>query len=113
MKISEFKIRMHNALDGFIDTYFGDVCLSDRLINSTMKILLKTNINKFDNILNLFTDENGEIDAQGIMAEYAKQLGDDGFAIDIRNYISNDFIKSLMPEKMLIIKKDDLLKMMQ
>lgn len=113
MTISEFKIRLHETLNGFIDTYFGESTMADKLINSTMKILVKTNINKFDNILSMFADENGNINASEIIEEYSKQIGGDGLRIDIREYIHNDFIKGLMPEKILLVRKEDFQKMLQ
>ena len=36
-----------------------------------------------------------------------KVFNDDGFVFDIRDYIKNDIIKSLLPNKALIIKKED------
>lgn len=113
MTISEFKIRLHETLNGFIDTYFGEATMADKLINSTMKILVKTNINKFDGILGMFADENGSINANEIIEEYSRQIGTDGLRIDIRDYIHNDFIKGLMPEKMLLIRKEDFQRMLQ
>lgn len=108
MTISEFKLRLQETLNGFIDTYFGENTMTDKFINSTMRILVKTNINKFDNILSMFADEHGDINAQGIIDEYSRQIGDEGFRIDIREYINNDFIKGLMPEKVLLVKREDL-----
>ncbi len=113
MTISEFKIRLHETLNGFIDTYFGEQTMADKLINSTMKILVKTNINKFDNILSMFADENGNINASEIIEEYSRQIGGDGLRIDIREYIHNDFIKGLMPEKILLVRKEDFQRMLQ
>lgn len=113
MTISEFKIRLHETLNGFIDTYFGEQTMADKLINSTMKILVKTNINKLDNILSMFADENGNINASEIIEEYSRQIGGDGLRIDIREYIHNDFIKGLMPEKILLVRKEDFQRMLQ
>lgn len=113
MTISEFKLRLQETLNGFIDTYFGEQTVADKLINSTMRILVKTNINKFDSILGMFADENGDINASEIIEEYSRQLGGDGIRIDIRDYINNDFIRGLMPEKILLVKKEDFQRMLQ
>ena len=113
MTINDFKIRLHETLNGFIDTYFGEQTMADKFINSTMKILVKTNINKFDNILGMFADEHGNINANEIIEEYSRQLGGDGIRIDRREYIHNDFIRGLMPEKILLVKKEDFQRMIQ
>lgn len=110
MTISEFKLRIQETLYGLIDTYFGNDDVVERMANSTLRILVKTNINKFDNILNMFANENGVIDTDAIVDEYSRQIGD-GIRIDIRKYINNDFIRSLLPEKVLLVTREDLNKL--
>ena len=46
-----------------------------------------------------------------IIEEYLKVFGEDGFVFDLRDYIKNDMIKSFIPNKALIIKKEDLVDM--
>lgn len=108
MKISEFKLKTVNGLNNLIDTYFGTNDIKDKFINATLKILVKQNINKFDNILEVFANENGEIIATDIIDEYSKVFNDDGFVFDIRDYVKNDIVRSMLPNKALIIKKEDL-----
>lgn len=112
MTISEFKLRVQETLYGLIDTYFGNNDIVEKMTNSTLRILVKTNINKFDNVLSMFADNNGVIDVDSIVDEYAKQIGD-GVRIDIRKYINNEFIKSILPEKVLLITKEDINKLVR
>lgn len=107
MKISEFKIKTLNGINKLIDTYFSGTDIKDKFINATLKIFVKQNINKYDNILSMFADESGEIIVADILEEYSKVFGDDGFVFDIRDYVKNDMIRSLLPNKALIIKKED------
>ena len=107
MKISEFKLKTLNGVNNLIDTYFSGTDIKDKFINATLKIFVKQNINKYDNIISMFADENGEIAVADIIEEYSKVFDDNGFMFDIRNYIKNDIIKSLLPNKALIIKKED------
>lgn len=107
MKISEFKIKTLNGINKLIDTYFSGTDIKDKFINATLKIFVKQNINKYDNIISMFADENGEIVVADILEEYSKVFGDDGFVFDIRDYVKNDMIRSLLPNKALIIKKED------
>lgn len=111
MKISEFKFKVIYGINQLIDNYFGSNSMADKFINSTLKILVKQNSYKMDDIFELFTDENGCIDEKLIIDEYSKIIGENGFIVDIRDYIHNDFIKSMLPNKALIIKKEDLIKM--
>lgn len=112
MTISEFKLRVQETLYGLIDTYFGNDDIVERMANSTLRILVKTNINKFDNIIEMFADKNGVIDINAIVDEYTRQIGD-GIRIDIRKYINSDFIKNILPEKVLLITKEDISKLIR
>ena len=108
MKISEFKMKAINGLNGLIDTYFGSEDVKDKFINATLKVLVKQNINKYDGVLEVFADENGEIVVGDIIEEYSKVFSDDGFVFDLRDYVKNPMIRSLLPAKALIIKKQDI-----
>lgn len=111
MKASEFKLSLVQGVNNLIDDYFGTNTKADKFINSTLKIIVKQNTYKVDDILSLFTDEYGCVDESIIIEEYSKVLGESGWILDIRDFIKNEFMKSLLPNKALIIKKDDLRKM--
>jgi hypothetical protein len=109
MKTGEVKIRISKAVYGMIDTYFGGTALNEKFINSTLKILVKQNLHKLDSVLEMFTDKNGEIDATEIVAEYANIIDEKGFIFDIKQYVDNDIVKSLIPDKVLVIKREDII----
>jgi hypothetical protein len=109
MKTGEVKMKLSNGLLNIIDTYFGGNGMSEKFINSTLKILLKQNLYKVDNILDMFADQNGDINVNEIINEYSKIIDDNGFTIDIKQYVQSDIIKSLIPNKVLVIKRDDIL----
>lgn len=112
MKIGEVKIRLVKAVMGMIDTYFAGNGLNEKFINSTLKILVKQNAYKVDSMLELFADQNGEIDATEIVAEYANMIEENGYVFDLKQYVENDMIKALMPDKVLVIKREDILKIL-
>ncbi|MBP3630115.1 MAG: hypothetical protein J6J23_01365 [Clostridia bacterium] len=112
MKIGEVKIRLVKAVMGMIDAYFGGNGLNEKFINSTLKILVKQNAYKVDSMLELFADQNGEIDATEIVAEYANMIEENGYVFDLKQYVENDMIKALMPDKVLVIKREDILKIL-
>lgn len=111
MKKSEFKIKIVNGVNALIDDYFGANTMTDKLINTTLKIIIKQNQNKYDNMLELFADEKGDIDADYIISEYSYMLGEKGFVLDIRDWIDNPTIKNLLPNKALKITQDDIINM--
>ena len=60
MNISELKMRLLNKANSLIDVYFSNNGLTEKFINSTLKIIMKQNIHKIDNVFELFADKNGD-----------------------------------------------------
>ena len=112
MKAGEVKIRLSNVIIEMIDTYFGGSGLNEKFINSTLKIILKQNLYKVESVLELFADKDGDINIVEIVEEYSKMISDDGLIFDIKQYVDNDIVKSLIPDKILVIKRNDILKLM-
>lgn len=113
MKVSELKMRLLNTANGLIDTYFSGKGLTEKFINSSLKIIMKQNIHKVDDIMALFADENGEIDAQMVINEYASMIGPEGIVFDLKEHVTNDLVKGMLPDKVLIIKKDDIMSILR
>lgn len=113
MKASEFKLRFINTINNLIDTYFGSNTMVDKFVNSTLHVMVKQKSYMLDDVLQLFTDQNGDINEELLIDEYSKMFGDKDIIIDIRDYIKNDFIKSMLPNKSLVIKSDDILDMLK
>lgn len=113
MKASEFKLRFITTINNLIDTYFGSNTMVDKFVNSTLHVMVKQKSYMLDDVLQLFTDQNGDINEELLMDEYSKMFGDKDIIIDIRDYIKNDFIKNMLPNKSLVIKSDDILDMLK
>lgn len=112
MKTGEVKMRLMKAVMGMIDTYFCSNALNEKFINSTLKILVKQNAYKIDSVLELFTDKDGEVNATEIVAEYANMIDENGYIFDLKNFVENDMIKGFIPDKVLVIKRDDILRIL-
>lgn len=108
MNKDEFKNRIVAKIDELIDVYYGEDNVVDRLTNSTLKIFVDANINKIDNMLRAVSDENGEINVETIISRYTDAIPDEGINVDIKQFIKNDIINSLLPNKSLNITKDDI-----
>lgn len=109
MVISELKLKMINTVNSMIDTYFSNNNLTDRFINSTLKIIVKQNIHKLDDVFNLFADKHGEIDTMLLINEYSNMVPNEGIVFNIKDYVGNDLVKNMLPDKVLIIKKEDIM----
>lgn len=107
IKIHEFKLKLVNGVEGLVDTYFSGGSISDRLINATVKIIINQNIDKLDEFMELFADKNGYVDTDVIIREYGKAFGTDKFILDLRDFVSNDMVRRVLPNKALAIRIDD------
>lgn len=112
MKANELKQKLEKSANDLINAYYGENTMVDKLTNSTLKAILKANMTKMDGVLELFTDKDGNIDAESIISCYAEQIGD-GLELDLKQYIKSDFICSLLPNKVLIISRDDIMKIVK
>lgn len=111
LRLGEFKEKVINGIESLIDTYFSEKNVSDRILNATVKIIVRQNSNKFDNLIELFADKDGLIDTDMIIAEYSKAFDADKLIIDIRDFVNNETVKQMLPNKALAIKMDDIAKM--
>lgn len=113
MKKHEVKLRLVCGVNELIDIYFGDNSIKDNLINSTLKVIVKQNTYKLEPILDLFADENGDIDEHIIIEEYSRILGEKGIVIDLRDFIKNEMVQKVLPDKAIVFKSEDLIKMLR
>lgn len=112
MTTGEVKFRLLNKANSLINTYFNENNLTEKFINSTLKIIMKQNIHKIDDIFSLFADKNGDIDLNMLVNEYSNMIPEEGIVFDLKEHINNELIKNMLPDKVLIIKKEDVLSIM-
>ena len=113
MKISEFKLRAVKGIGDLIDTYFSGNSINERLINATVKIIINQNVDKFDNVINLFADKDGYIDTDMMIREYGKAFGSDKIILDVRDYVNNDIVRNALPNKAIAVRIDELAKIFE
>ena len=95
MKLNDFKQVITKHLNRLISEWFNDM----PLIQALTKTILKANLNKYDNLLNLLTDENGDIMIEELIANLNLN---NGYEIDLTR------ISPLLPARVLIISKQDI-----
>lgn len=95
MKRNDFKSVVSDFLKGMMEQWFPD----KGFIKGLGWSLIDANVNKFDNLLQLFEDENGEIDAVGLI----KNMNiEEPIKIDLQQY------SPILPHRVLLITKDDI-----
>lgn len=113
LKLQEFKNKAVAGIDSLIDIYFADAAIGERLMNATVKFVVHQNVDKYDNMIELFADKDGYIDTDALIAEYTKAFGGDKLILDLRDFINNDTIKKILPQKALAINIQDITKMFE
>lgn len=95
MQTNDIKTIVVKHLNKLITEWFGD----KPLIQAFAKTALQANLNKYDNILEMLTDEKGDL----MIDELINNLGiKNGYEIDLTT------ISPLLPNRILIISKSDI-----
>lgn len=95
MQLNDLKrvIRTHG--ERLINEWFND----SPVFKALAMTMLKANINKYDNYLNLLTDENGEVMIEELITNLNIR---NGYEIDLTT------ISPLLPSRVLILSKEDI-----
>lgn len=97
MKKEDLKPKIQAFLHQMMSEWFPDKNVLRGLGNA----LIDANVNKYDNILDMFADEKGEIDVEGIIKNM-----DDTIEIDLQS------LSPILPNRILLITKNDLMRML-
>lgn len=93
MKKDDLKPKLQAFLRQMMSEWFAD----KSFLKGLGIALVDANVNKYDSILDMFADENGEIDVEGIIKNM-----DDRIEIDLQS------LSPILPNRILLITKSDL-----
>ena len=97
MKKEQLKPIIQDFLHKMCEAWFTDKPLWRTLGVS----LIDANINKYDNVLDMFADENGEIDVNGILNSVGDTM-ENAYQIDLSQF------SPILPNRILLISKEDI-----
>ena len=97
MTKDELKPILQAFLTEMMESWFSDRPLVKTLGNS----LIKANVNKYDNVLDMFADEHGDIDVDDILNSVGDTM-EDAYKIDLEQF------STLLPKRILLISKEDI-----
>lgn len=99
MKKEEFKSKSIEYINKLIDEWFDTNSLQDNLARSFAKTFVKANQNKYDNIIDMVTDEKGNVLIDDLLNNF-----------NIGHNIEMDLSKygSWMPNKILLLTQNDI-----
>ena len=98
MNKGELKMIVSNHFNKLIGEWFDTNSIQDNLAKTFAKTILQANINKYDNIIDLVTDENGDV----LINELIDNIPFEDIKIDLTT-----FNIPLLPRKILIFSKQD------
>ena len=96
MKKEDLKPKLQAFLRQMMSEWFAD----KSFLKGLGIALVDANVNKYDSVLDMFADENGEIDVEGIIKNM-----DDRIEIDLQS------LSPILPNRILLITKSDLWKL--
>lgn len=99
MKKGEFKIKAVNYINKLIDNWFDSNTLQDNLARSFAKTIVKANQNKYDNVIDMLTDDNGNVLVEDLLNNFNLN---DNIEMDLTKY------SSLLPNKILLLTPNDI-----
>lgn len=97
MNKNDLKPIIMDFFTNMMNEWFADKPLWKSLGNA----FINANINKYDNIIDMFADEHGYIDIEGILDSIGDTM-EESFQIDLENY------SPLLPKRVLLITKEDI-----
>jgi hypothetical protein len=97
MNKTEIKDIISNKIITLMRDWFSD----KPLIQALGITIVQTNVNKFDGVLDMLTDEEGNVNVDGLIDNLGGILDND-YTIDLTT------ISPYLPSRILIISKDDI-----
>ena len=111
MKKEELEYNIKKYVYQLIDDVMPENSLLGKIENRTAKYWVEQNQWRLDDILSVFTNKDGCIDGHQIIEMYKDVLFENGeLRISLTDLVGDNY-KSLMPDKIILFKEDDLYKL--
>jgi hypothetical protein len=95
------KVEIKDIISKKIITLMRDWFADKPLIQALGITIVQTNVNKFDGLIDMLTNENGEVNIDALIENMCTILEND-YTIDLTT------ISPLLPKRVLIISKEDI-----
>ena len=108
MRKEELKYSIKKYVNQLIDDVLPESGILGKLSNRTAKYWVEQNQWRLDEIISVFTDKDECIDTQKLAEMYEDVLFESGELRLSLKEIAPDSIKTMVPDKIMIFKKEDL-----
>lgn len=108
MKKEEFTTNILKQLNVLINEWFDQNTLQDQITKALAKTVIETNVNKVQPMLDIFSDENGDVRTD-ILMKHLEDVLPEKIEIDLKQYINLPFV----PNKILLLSIQDIIRMIK
>ena len=108
MRKEELEYSIKKFVHQLIDDVFPESGILNKLSNKTAKYWVEQNQWRLDEILSVFTDKDECIDTEKLAEMYEDVLFENGELRLALKEIAPDNLKAMLPDKIMIFKRDDL-----
>ena len=112
MRKEELKYSITQYVHQLINDVLPESGILGKLSNRTAKYWVEQNQWRLDEILSVFTDKDECIDTKRLVEMYEDALFENGeLRLSLKEIVPNSF-KDMLPDKIMIFKRDDLYKLL-
>ena len=112
MRKEELKYSITQYVHQLINDVLPESGILGKLSNRTAKYWVEQNQWRLDDILSVFTDKDECIDTKRLAEMYEDALFENGeLRLSLKEIVPNSF-KDMLPDKIMIFKRDDLYKLL-
>ena len=108
MRKEELKYSIKKYVNQLIDDVLPESGILGKLSNRTAKYWVEQNQWRLDEIISVFTDKDECIDTQKLAEMYEDVLFENGELRLSLKEIAPDSIKTMVPDKIMVFKREDL-----
>jgi hypothetical protein len=112
MRKEELKYSITQYVNQLINDVLPESGILGKLSNRTAKYWVEQNQWRLDEILSVFTDKDECIDTEKLAEMYEDALFENGELRLSLKEIAPESVKAMLPDKIMIFKKDDLHKLL-
>lgn len=111
MHTDHIKSKIKHFIDNTIDLYMPTDTTLGKIQNATAKMYVSNNYYNIEKVIDSFADEKCEIDVDAVIATYENMFdANNELKLNIKEMIpdSMEWVKSFLPNKLILFKKGDL-----
>lgn len=109
MKIGEIKATTVDWANKILDVWFGSGNFADRMVKPALKVMIKANIDKMDDLLAAFTRKDGTIMINELLESYINEIPEEGLILNVTDFIGdNAFARAISPK---LLERSDLIEL--